>query len=409
MTAAGPTTMVRLRTSGVKELYLGHSAYDSYAALQRMSRRVSYITPQGERLWVALSTAPGCIGSTDEFYLTGNKIAVAANKIASFDATLYQAITPYGVMGWMRSMIASLLSTTADDWINYSTEFSTFTDTKVSTIVDYDKYDRSADDESGMTPTGTVVVLETYPAADATTTTTNAYVKTDVSSTLADDKYVLVQNAPYTSETYDTLGYTAAVGDNSTRIFYLGRENSSRIQNMADNYKINSSDLLSMEKMIRYNSYKTDDYAVVAGLSDVRDPCAQFGAHCELRDNSTGLTPLAYGTVGTSIASYYSQKYKNFALSVGAAPIYKEDDMTVSDMASYVNFSHDSMDDEMMGRTYDMIAAIYERQHGIRLVMLIILVIACAIAVAGICAAIIYCIRSYLKKKSAEKQAYGVF
>lgn len=421
MTAGSGISMIKLREGSTTELYLGHSAYESYTALMRVGKRVRYIVPsslfnenenidndkeKGKEIIISFTSSPGCIASTDEFYVKDNRLGIASVRMHSFKYDEYKTtVTSDGVMGWMRSLASNLISTTGKEWAENSVKNSTHTDTKNTVIVDYKRFKPSGDKPKDKMRSETVLLVESYPLP--ITEEEKGYSITDISSDVADNRYVMIQNAPYTEKTYKALGYEIVDVSNILR-FYLSRNESSRVLEAKNNLKKNSGNLKDVEDYVRSNSYKNNEFDIHPDLN-ISDPCAALGCHCELRDdNQSRINNMAYGIIGSNVVDRYSIRKKNYVLAAGAAPVDDVGTLSIDDLNNKAEFSHQGIPGTIMNLDYCMMAMDGENQKVIKIIMLILLILSSLAAVTGIVAAIVVFSIRYYKKRKAVKDGLSL-
>lgn len=91
---------------------------------------------------VIFSSYPGCLSSTDDYYLTNNKLMVSETTLDIIDMSLYDNIKEVSkyIPNFMRVNLATFFSTTAEDWINNFKFYNSGTYSSQWMIVDYNNF-----------------------------------------------------------------------------------------------------------------------------------------------------------------------------------------------------------------------------------------------------------------------------
>lgn len=102
---------------GKNDIVLSHSTWDSYWAMQRIFKYLQI----GDKKKITYSSYPGCISSTDDFFMLDNNMVVTETSLTfslSPEDTLHMFSSEYNyIPEYFKIMTANHLSSTALNWI----------------------------------------------------------------------------------------------------------------------------------------------------------------------------------------------------------------------------------------------------------------------------------------------------
>jgi hypothetical protein len=89
------------------------------------------------------SSYPGCLSSTDDFYVTNNKLMVTETTLDVIDVSLYDYIKEVNtyIPNFMRVNSATFFSKSAEEWINNFKFYNSGTYCSQWMIVDYNNFE----------------------------------------------------------------------------------------------------------------------------------------------------------------------------------------------------------------------------------------------------------------------------
>lgn len=157
--AAGHCTgLVRLAQDN-SELYFGHTTWESFSEMTRVWKVYDFPLQGVAASKISFSSYPGCISSTDDYYLMNSGLAVTETTLSIPKPQQYQSTAV--VPDFLRIMAANRLSSSGEDWVQSMTDSATSTYSSQWLVVDYKKFSPGAAD---LQP-GTFYILEQAPGA----------------------------------------------------------------------------------------------------------------------------------------------------------------------------------------------------------------------------------------------------
>ena len=113
------------------------------------------------------------IASTDDFYLTANKLLVTETTLNIMDDNALKQMKTEGVGSWMSTVLASRLATSAEEWARLFMMNSARTYSCQWLIVDYNRFKKgSATQDKGL-----FWILEDVPGASVSQDMTEQLLK----------------------------------------------------------------------------------------------------------------------------------------------------------------------------------------------------------------------------------------
>jgi len=156
-TAAGHCTGVVHLADGNSELYFGHTTWESFSEMTRIWKVYDFplqgITGAKK---ISFSSYPGCISSTDDYYLMDSGLAITETTLSIPRKQNYPSSQT--IPDFMRIMAANRLSSTSEDWVRSMVDSATGTYSSQWLVMDYKKFTAGQD-----LPDGSFYVLEQAP------------------------------------------------------------------------------------------------------------------------------------------------------------------------------------------------------------------------------------------------------
>lgn len=150
------TGLVRL-TPDHKELYFGHTTWEPFSEMTRVWKVYDFPLKDVSAKKISFSSYPGCVSSTDDYYLMDNGLAITETTLNLPKEQQYSKNAR--VPDFMRIMAANRLAKGAYDWGEKMADSATGTYSSQWLIVDYTKFKSGEPLQDGG-----FVVLEQAPA-----------------------------------------------------------------------------------------------------------------------------------------------------------------------------------------------------------------------------------------------------
>jgi len=151
------TSVVRL-ADGNSELYFGHTTNEMYSEMNRMWKVYDFPLQGVVATKISFSSYPGCISSTDDYYLMDSGLAVTET---SLDIPLKQNYpSSQSIPDFIRIMVANRLSSSPEDWVQSMIDSATGTYSSQWMVLDYKKFVPHKE-----LPDGAFYVFEQAPSA----------------------------------------------------------------------------------------------------------------------------------------------------------------------------------------------------------------------------------------------------
>jgi len=123
------------------DLLTGHATWSDYAEMNRIFKFYDFPLPDTAAHKISFSSYPGVAGSTDDWYLMDNGLAVTETTISMLSDEQYDHINDSTVKNlipdYMRIMAANRLSKTGKDWVDMMITSATGTYSSQWMIIDY--------------------------------------------------------------------------------------------------------------------------------------------------------------------------------------------------------------------------------------------------------------------------------
>jgi len=201
------SALVRL-TSGAKDLMVGHTTWGDYSSMTRMFKYYKFGLPDSNTMAsvVGFSSYPGCISSTDNYYILNSGITAMDTSLEVLDPKLYDeaaktAAAP-DVPTFLHVMAINRIAQSAGHWSEmYINARSGASSTSAQwLVVDFNRFT-----PGDAVSVNTLWVVEHVPGMAH---------KEDVSLKFAAQGYWASYNRPYFDEVRQVSGHTAAENEN---------------------------------------------------------------------------------------------------------------------------------------------------------------------------------------------------
>jgi len=155
--SAGHCTGVVRLADGNSELYFGHTTWESFSEMTRIWKVYDFPLKGSVSKKISFSSYPGCISSTDDYYLMDNGLAVTETTLSLPRKQKYSS--SQSMPDFVRIMAANRLSSSAEEWVRSMADSATGTYSSQWMVLDYKKFKPGEE-----LPDGAFYVLEQAPA-----------------------------------------------------------------------------------------------------------------------------------------------------------------------------------------------------------------------------------------------------
>ncbi|GMT37187.1 hypothetical protein PFISCL1PPCAC_28484 [Pristionchus fissidentatus] len=143
------------------DILFSHTTWDSLSAMLRVQKRLRFKLQHLPGREYSYTGYPGTLASIDDFYLSGANLAITETTNELYTTKLYDRMKSTSVPTWIRSQIATRLSSTGEEWALIFGKHNSGTYNNQWIIVDYNKFDSGLD---RLLP-GTLTIMEQMPGA----------------------------------------------------------------------------------------------------------------------------------------------------------------------------------------------------------------------------------------------------
>jgi len=183
------TGLVRV-AEGNAELFFGHTTWEPFSEMTRIWKVYDFPLQNVAAKKISFSSYPGCISSTDDYYLMDSGLAITETTLNLPRSQSYP--TTATMPDFIRIMATNRLASTAQDWAQGMSDTATGTYSSQWLIADYKKFTPGQD----LQP-GTFVVLEQVPGVNHAE---------DMTSKLQKDGYWASFDRAYFDDVRDSTG-----------------------------------------------------------------------------------------------------------------------------------------------------------------------------------------------------------
>mmetsp|Transcript_63301 Transcript_63301/g.181596 ORF Transcript_63301/g.181596 Transcript_63301/m.181596 type:complete len:746 (-) Transcript_63301:60-2297(-) len=240
------SALVRL-TPESRDLLVGHSTWSDYSRMTRVFKYYTFSLPNSGSATkvMGFSSYPGCVGSTDNFYMMDSGIVAVDTSLEVLNVKVYDRISDFRASpytpNFMHVVIVNRLAHTATDWTTLFARQGTGFPSAQWMVVDYNKF------TPGMSiPENTLRLLEQVPGLIR---------HDDISQTLRDNRYWASYNRPYFAEIRQASGHTAAENSFGALYSFGSSPRALIFKHLAGSV----TDLFSMRHIMRRNAYPNEN------------------------------------------------------------------------------------------------------------------------------------------------------
>lgn len=275
------SVLIRASPDG-RSLYSAHDTWSGYDTMLRIYKYYlfNYNLPSNQAPLVAFSSYPGNLQSTDDFYLTSQKLFVAETTNEVFNNSLFaNFIAPQSVPEWIRVILANRMAGSGEEWSSVYQQYNSGTYNNQFQVVDYKLFTPGEPIKAN-----TLWIIEQIPGMIQAS---------DETSVLTTKGFWPSYNIPFYPSIYNISGYPAVYNLYGNSYSYsecaraqIFRRDAPSVANMDD-----------MKRIMRYNKFQTDPLSL-------RDACRGISARCDLNtpwSNNTLNGFSAFGGIDSKI------------------------------------------------------------------------------------------------------------
>eukprot|EP00928_Gymnodinium_smaydae_P069957 TRINITY_DN538_c0_g4_i1.p1 TRINITY_DN538_c0_g4~~TRINITY_DN538_c0_g4_i1.p1 ORF type:complete len:606 (+),score=76.61 TRINITY_DN538_c0_g4_i1:37-1854(+) len=298
------SALVKL-TPDHQELYVGHNTWIGFHMMIRMVKRYEF----GSKRPISMSSFPGILASTDDFYQVGN-LVVTETTLPQFTNDIYDDIKPEALPCWLRAMVANQLAKNGSEWMEAFSKHNSGTYNNMWMVVDYSKFTPGE-----LLPDGVLTVGEQLPG----------YFHYEDQTRVLAYGYWPSYNVALYPETASRIHQDEAVAKHGK---YFSYQLASRAQIfLRDHHKVFSDE--DMQKLMRQNKFRSDPVAQ-------QDPCRQIACRADLNPNRSDQR--LFGAIDAKYSS--AAHNRDGRIVVIAGPTH--DDQPVFDWAEVLHLAQHS-------------------------------------------------------------------
>jgi len=151
------SALVRV-TSDNEDLLVGHTTWDDYSKMTRVYKQYDFHLDTGimtsssskfSNNIVAMSSYPGVVTSTDDFYMLGNGLVVLSTSLEILNPDLYNRVPEFPtntkVPTWMHAMACNRMAETGGHWAAIFSERNAGIGNAQWLVVDYKMFTKKSD------------------------------------------------------------------------------------------------------------------------------------------------------------------------------------------------------------------------------------------------------------------------
>lgn len=195
------SAFVRLATNNA-DLLIGHTTWDDYSEMTRIFKYYNFPLIGADTMAsvIGMSSYPGLISSTDDYYIMNSGLAVMDTSLEALDPFIWDKVQDFPakvhIPNFMHVMVTNRLAKSSAQWADIFATVNTGTYNAQWMIVDYNQF------KAGATlPDNTLWILESIPGA---------LHSQDVSPILREQGYWASLNRPYFDDIREASGHAAA-------------------------------------------------------------------------------------------------------------------------------------------------------------------------------------------------------
>ncbi|CAK0894687.1 unnamed protein product [Prorocentrum cordatum] len=155
--AVGHCTALARLTEDRQELYLGHTTWEAYSEMTRIWKVYDFPLKGVAARKISFSSYPGCVSSTDDYYLMDSGLAVTETTL-QVPGTQHYDTSASSLPDFLRIMAANRIASSGKEWVDSMVASATGTYSSQWLVTDYGRFSPGS-----SLPEGTFYVLEQAP------------------------------------------------------------------------------------------------------------------------------------------------------------------------------------------------------------------------------------------------------
>mmetsp|Transcript_123390 Transcript_123390/g.356674 ORF Transcript_123390/g.356674 Transcript_123390/m.356674 type:complete len:676 (-) Transcript_123390:86-2113(-) len=152
------TGLVRL-SEDKSDIFFGHTTWEPFSEMTRVWKVYDFPLQGAAARKISFSSYPGCVSSTDDYYLMDSGLAITETTLSIPRQQEYPSGGRWP--DFLRIMGANRVASTGDEWARAMADSATGTYSSQWLILDYKRFTPGAD-----LPAGTFTILEQAPGVD---------------------------------------------------------------------------------------------------------------------------------------------------------------------------------------------------------------------------------------------------
>lgn len=195
------SALVRL-TEGNKKLFVGHTTWNDYSKMTRVFKYYNFRLPGSSTAasLIGFSSYPGCVSSTDDFYIMDSGLTTMDTSLEVLNPRLYDRVPDFPanphIPSFMHVMVVNRLAHTAMDWTNLFASRNSGVPSAQWLVIDYNTFTPGA-----AMPDNVVRLVEQVPGLTH---------QADISQQLASLGYWASYNRPFFPTVREASGHASA-------------------------------------------------------------------------------------------------------------------------------------------------------------------------------------------------------
>lgn len=139
-------------TPDLREIYMGHSTWDSFTAMLRIYKHYEFdlqqLRPAAQK--VSFSSYPGEVFSDDDFYILSSKMVLLQTTNKIFNDDLFKHLRTDSVLSWQRVRAANWLGSSGKEWVDVFKRENSGTYNNQYMVIDLKKFRPGEDALPGL-------------------------------------------------------------------------------------------------------------------------------------------------------------------------------------------------------------------------------------------------------------------
>jgi len=252
------------------DIFAGHNSWMGFHLMLRIFKRYEF----GSGTPIAMSSFPGALSSSDDFYQVGN-LVIVETTLPNYNNDLFALIRPQALPFWVRAMVANRLANSGVQWMEVFKKYNSGTYNNMWMVVDYARFTPGR-----PLPSGVLTVGEQLPG----------YFHYEDQTRVLSYGYWPSYNAAVYPETARLIKQDVMAASKGNKFSYDLVERAQIFRR--DQTRIASDE--DMQRVMRYNQFQTDPVAH-------GDPCSQLACRADLEPNASSRR--AFGAIDAKYTS----------------------------------------------------------------------------------------------------------